>query len=241
MIFRLLITLFLGFNLYCVDLNIIAQSYNKDGPFIAGQNLTKLKPGLHFLENNNEQQTELVIAVHGWQTEGFEWVYPLINLNKENNRVSFFRWKTNGCPNKATNELLNIIQNEINNYLKISVIGHSYGGIVLAKLLEKDYSKNIEFHIVASGISGDPRLNSFCGYRPPKQTGRNVVAYQWMTQKHLDGSFKDLEIDTQIQKIEGVSAVRLPEIYKDNTLTHNWSISWLVDYLNKNRDASKNS
>ena len=149
--------------------------------------------------------------------------------------------ETNGCPNKATNELLNIIQNEINNYSKISVIGHSYGGIVLAKLLEKDYSKNIEFHIVASGISGDPRLNSFCGYRPPKQTGRNVVAYQWMTQKHLDGSFKDLEIDTQIQKIEGVSAVRLPEIYKDNTLTHNWSISWLVDYLNKNRDASKNS
>ena len=54
-----------------------------------------------------------------------------------------------------------------------------------------------------------------------------------MTQKHLDGAFKDLDIDTQIQKIEGVSAVRLPEIYKDNTLTHNWSISWLVDYLNK--------
>ena len=60
-----------------------------------------------------------------------------------------------------------------------------------------------------------------------------------MTQKHLDGVFKDLDIDTQIQKIEGVSAVRLPEVYKDNTLTHNWSISWLVDYLNKNRDASK--
>ena len=121
MIFRLLITLFLGFNLYCADLNIIAQSYNKDGPFIAGENLTKLKPGLHFLENNNEQQTELVIAVHGWQTEGFEWVYPLINLNKESNRVSFFRWKTNGCPNKATNELLNLIQNEKDNFSYFSI------------------------------------------------------------------------------------------------------------------------
>ena len=60
MIFRLLITLFLGFNLYCADLNIIAQSYNKDGPFIAGQNLTKLKPGLHFLENNNDISESLV-------------------------------------------------------------------------------------------------------------------------------------------------------------------------------------
>ena len=65
MIFRLLIILLLGFNAYCVDINTIAQSYKKDGPFIAGENLTNLKSGIHFLENNNEQQTELVIAVHG--------------------------------------------------------------------------------------------------------------------------------------------------------------------------------
>ena len=55
-----------------------------------------------------------------------------------------------------------------------------------------------------------------------------------MTQKHLDGAFKDLRTDTQIQNIEGVSAVRLPEEYKGNTLSHNWSISWLVDFLNSN-------
>ena len=124
MISRLLIILLLGFNTYCADINTIAQSYKKDGPFIAGESLTNLKSGLHFLENTHEQQTELVIAVHGWQTKGFEWVYPLININEETNRVAFFRWKTNGCPNKATDELLNIIQNEINNYSKISLIGH---------------------------------------------------------------------------------------------------------------------
>ena len=90
MIIRLLITVFLGLNLYCADLTTISQSYKKDGPFIAGENLTNLKPGMHFLENVDDQQTELVIAVHGWQTKGFEWVYPLINLNKETNRVSFY-------------------------------------------------------------------------------------------------------------------------------------------------------
>ena len=111
MIIRLLITVFLGLNLYCAYLTTISKSYKKDGPFIAGENLTNLKPGMHFLENVDEQQTELVIAVHGWQTRGFESVYPLINLNEETNRVSFFRWKTNGCPNKATKELFNIIQN----------------------------------------------------------------------------------------------------------------------------------
>jgi hypothetical protein len=89
-------------------------------------------------------------------------------------------------------------------------------------------------HIVASGISGDPRLNSFCGYRPPNKISSNITAFHWMTQKHLDGSFKDLKTDTQIQKIRGVSAVRLPEEYKGNTLSHNRSISWLVDFLNSN-------
>ena len=89
-------------------------------------------------------------------------------------------------------------------------------------------------HIIASGISGDPRLNSFCGYKPPAKTSLNVTAFQWMTQKDLDGAFKDLKIDTQIQKIEGVSAVRLPEEYKGNTLSHNRSISWLADFLNSN-------
>ena len=75
MIFRFLITLLLGFNLYCADLKTITQSYNKDGPFIAGENLTNLNPGIHFLENNNEQQAELVIAVHGWQTKGLSLIH----------------------------------------------------------------------------------------------------------------------------------------------------------------------
>ena len=96
MIFRSLIILSLGFNIYCADIMLLHSHITKMA-FIAGESLTNLKPGLHFLENTNEQQTELVIAVHGWQTKGFEWVYPLINLNKETNRVTFFRWKTNGC------------------------------------------------------------------------------------------------------------------------------------------------
>ena len=53
-----------------------------------------------------------------------------------------------------------------------------------------------------------------------------------MTVKELDGAFKNLKTDTQIQKIEGVSAFRLPEEYKGNKLSHNWSISWVIDNLN---------
>ena len=212
----------------------LKESYALDGPFSAGKKLAKLKPGIHYLEAINSSQNELIIAVHGWKTNGFEWVYPLIELNNEANRIAFFRWKTTGCPNKATEELLDIINLQISNYDKITLMGHSYGGIILANLMQKDFSKQIDMHVIASGISGDPRLNSFCGYKAPTKTGINVNGYQWMTQKHLDGAFKDLRTDTQIQNIQGVYAVRLPEEYKGNTLSHNRSISWLVDFLNLN-------
>jgi hypothetical protein len=216
------------------DLRDLESSFTSDGPFVAGKLLTKLKPGIHYLDDANNNQRELIISVHGWKTKGFEWVYPLIELDKEENRIAFFRWNTSGCPNKATEELYTIINAQAENYQKITLIGHSYGGIILAKLLNRDFAKQLEMHIVASGISGDPRLNSFCGYRPPNKISSNITAFHWMTQKHLDGSFKDLKTDTQIQKIRGVSAIRLPEEYKGNTLSHNRSISWLVDFLNSN-------
>ena len=59
----------------------LKESYASDGPFSAGKKLAKLKPGIHYLEAINSSQNELIIAVHGWKTNGFEWVYPLIELN----------------------------------------------------------------------------------------------------------------------------------------------------------------
>ncbi len=230
-----LLLFFLSIGMLCADaLNDLKKSFASDGPFVAGELLAKLQPGMHYLESATDNQSELIVSIHGWKTKGFEWVYPLSEIDTEVNRVAFFRWNTSGCPNKATEELYKIINSQAKNYQKITLLGHSYGGIILAKLLNRDFVKPIEIHIIASGLSGDPRLNSFCDYNPPKQAGSNVTAFQWMTQKHLDGSFKDLKTDTQIQKIEGVSAVRLPEEYKGNTLSHNRSISWLVDFLKSN-------
>jgi len=228
-----IILLFFSVGILNADaLSKLKEIYVSDGPFVAGEKLTKFKPGIHYLEEKSTEQSELVIAVHGWKTKGFEWVYPLLEFNKEENRIAFFRWKTTGCPNKATKDLLSIISQQTSNYDKITLMGHSYGGIILANLMQEDFAKQIDMHVIASGISGDPRLNSFCGYVAPTKTGINVKGYQWMTQKHLDGAFKDLKTDTQIQNIEGVSVVRLPEEYKGNTLSHNRSISWLVDFLN---------
>ena len=50
------------------------------------------KKRMHFLEEKQEVQKELVIAIHGGGTLGYEWVYPLNQLNTERTRVAFFRW-----------------------------------------------------------------------------------------------------------------------------------------------------
>jgi len=229
---RILILLFLSSSLFSLDLQGLKYKFTEAGVFAAGDSLVELKPGIHFLTERTKTQQNLFIAIHGFQTEGYEWVYPLLNINSTKNQIAFYRWKTNGCPNFATKNLFEILSEQKNNYSKIILMGHSYGGIVIAQLLEKNYDTPTEMHIVASGIAGERRLNNWCGYEAPRKTGNNVEAYQWMTVKELDGAFKNLKTDTQIQKIEGVSAFRLPEEYKGNKLSHNWSISWVIDNLN---------
>ena len=229
---RILILLFLSGSLFALDLQNLKVKFAEAGVFRAGDSLVDLKPGIHFLNERTKTQQTLFIAIHGFQTEGYEWVYPLLNINSTKNHIAFYRWKTNGCPNFATDNLHKIINEQKNNYSKIVLMGHSYGGIVVAQLLEKNYETPIEMHIIATGIAGERRLNNWCGYVAPKKTGNNVEAYQWMTIKELDGAFKNLKTDTQIQNIEGVSPFRLPEEYKGNKLSHNWSISWVIDNLN---------
>ena len=46
----------------------LKELYASDGPFSAGKKLSKLKPGIHYLEAINSSQNELIIAVHGWKT-----------------------------------------------------------------------------------------------------------------------------------------------------------------------------
>ena len=52
------------------DLRDLESSFTSDGPFVAGKLLTKLKPGIHYLDDANNNQREHIISVHGWKTKG---------------------------------------------------------------------------------------------------------------------------------------------------------------------------
>ena len=102
---RLIFLFLFSLNLFALDIDDLKTSFEKDGAFVAGKILTKLNNGLHFLEEERDFQNTLLIAIHGRGTEGYEWVYPLINLDKKNNRLSFYRWNTIGCPNEAIRKI----------------------------------------------------------------------------------------------------------------------------------------
>ncbi len=91
----------------------------------------------------------------------------------------------------------------------------------------------LDAHIIASPLQGMASLNSLCGYQPTIQLQPMVNLYEWRTQQHLDGAFKDLDNDPQIINLQDSIVTRLPENYRGRRLGHNWSISWVADELNQ--------
>ena len=226
------------FILFFVQLFLHPNSFDlinsKKNVFESGLVLVQLKNGLHFLEEEEEVQKELVIAIHGGGTLGYEWVYPLNQLNSESTRVAFFRWNpiSATCAHDELRYLKSFLDNSSSHYEKITILGHSLGGILLARLIEDlEINKPLEAHIIASPLKGIEPTNSLCDYQPPMKVSNDVVLYEWRTQKNLDGVFMALPYDPQIVEIENSNVTRLPEKYKENKLGHNWSISWVVDEI----------
>ena len=58
--------------------------------FESGKSLISLPFDLHDLEEVTVDQNTLLIGVHGSNSPGYEWIYPLQTLNDENNMVAFF-------------------------------------------------------------------------------------------------------------------------------------------------------
>ena len=204
--------------------------------FKAGLKLVGLEKGLHLLEDHPAEKDQVVIAIHGVATLGYEWVYPLSKLDTDTNLVAFYRWApvSTSCSTDEAQELIKIIKNEFSQYSSIKLIGHSAGGFLVSNIIDSiETDQNIEAHIIASPLKGTKLLNELCGYSPLKNLKDSVVLYEWRTQKKLDAVYKLMPFDPQIVQIEGSIIARLPDKYKNNRLGHNWSISWVVDHISK--------
>jgi hypothetical protein len=205
--------------------------------FEAGSKLMAMSNGLHELELNDNSQDTLVISVHGRGSRGYEWIYPLQAINTDDNLVTFFRWDDNSCIDPSVNLLYDLIQRKLNshrNIKNVTLLGHSYGGLLVASFMEQWVTElPLEIHTIAAPLKGTGSLSLMCNYRTPKEVNKKTSLYEWRTIHKLDGAFKDLNYDPQNVEIKGSNVTRLPEKYKKNKLGHNWSISWVVDNLMK--------
>jgi len=198
-----------------------------------GIRLMELPYGLNSMEPRLDEVQEIFISVHGGNSEGYEWIYPLKKINTKLRHMYFYRWPDNSCfqnsVKKLKDEIISIL-NKDESLKKITLIGHSYGGILVTQLLKDwDLRTPIETHVIASPLLGTAMLNSMCGYEPILDIPKKSVLYEWRTQQQLDNVFKDFNEDPQKIELKESFVTTLPETYKGNRLGHNWSISWVAD------------
>ena len=165
----------LSLNLYELDPN---KEYLK-----SGQKLMDLDFGLHDLEANSIGK-EILISIHGRDSRGFEWIYPLQTIDNEVTKTYFFRWDTTKCPQKTIPILMKEIS-AMKDIKKITILGHSYGGILSSLLLNEIEAIETEIHVIAAPL-GSSDLKKYCGYKHPTSKNNNVSYYQWRTVKKLD-------------------------------------------------------
>ena len=223
LLFALLITPLelLSLNLYELDPD---KEYLK-----SGQKLMNLDFGLHDLEANQTGK-EILISIHGRDSRGFEWIYPLQTIDNEATKTYFFRWDTTKCPQKTIPILMKEIS-AMKDIEKITILGHSYGGILSSLLLNEIEAIETEIHVIAAPL-GSSDLKKYCDYKHPTSKNNNVSYYQWRTIKKLDYAFNSFDYDPQLIDFKESSVVRLPRQYRGKRLGHLWSISWVADNIN---------
>lgn len=202
----------------------------------SGKRLIQLVDGLHGLHLPASANKALV-GVHGFESRGYEWVYPLIHLHNPQTAVYFYRWDWNQCPQSGANDLakaLGELMAKSPHLTELIVVGHSYGGVISALVAQQwKVSTPLSVHIVASPLAGLSGAGKLCDFPSLESQAlpKTISWHQWRTRHQLDGAFKDLKPDPQLVNIAGATVTTLPATYRGKRLGHNWSISWVAEQL----------
>jgi len=218
--------------------------FDQNNAFVLGKDLVAMPYGMQLLEAKNVSADELIIGIHGGNSEGYEWIYPFWQLNKESNQVFFYRWNDKRCANANNVRLMNHIDSLINNYSsvkRIKILSHSYGGthllysldLIEESIANKNQNLKIEIHFIASLLSPPLLLRLGCQFKTDFKNDYSMDIYNWKTIQEIDGAFRNYRKDPQEISISSASQTRLPETYNGRKLGHNWSISWVADQISK--------
>ena len=216
--------------------------FDQSNAFALGEDLVAMPFGMQLLEANNAKANELIIGIHGGNSEGYEWIYPLWQLNQKFNQVFFYRWNDKRCANANNANLVNQIDTLLDNYSevkKIKILSHSYGGthllysldLIEQRIAKENHDLKIEIHFIASLLSPPLLLRLGCQFKTDFKDDYSMNIYNWKTIQEIDGAFRNYRKDPQEINISSALQTRLPETYNGKKLGHNWSISWVADQI----------
>ena len=107
-VFLLFIILFFKPNLSSFDLYDLDF---RDDYLNSGKKLMNLGFGLHDLEPKSKTK-EILIGIHGADSRGFEWIYPLQKIDNEKINTYFFRWDTSRCAKESIEGFISAIKDK---------------------------------------------------------------------------------------------------------------------------------
>lgn len=174
-----------------------------------------------------------LVAVHGYGSEGTEWVGPLATIEAPG--TTWYRWDWMTCPDDGAALLAKAVAEVAARpgIERVRVVGHSYGGLISA-LVAHRYAGPVplEAHVVAAPLAGVPRMNRLCGaVKPGPAGGGEASITQWRTVHAQDGAFRDLDVDPQVVDWAGDAVVELPAEWQGGRLGHNRSLQWVAERL----------
>lgn len=209
----------------------------------AGHRLMEAPAGLVRLDEPAQPHDTAVIAVHGYRSEGAEWVAPLQAMAAWDVELYFYRWSWDQCPDPASAELDRALDGLVAaepNLKSLMVIGHSYGGLITALMGQTQrVDRPLQLQLIAAPLSGVDQLETLCagqglGAGPAAE---GVTWHQWRTVHAADGAFKDMPTDPQLHPLPGLEVTQLPAEWEGGRLGHNRSIQWVVGQLDPARPA----
>ena len=207
----------------------------------SGEKLISQPGGFTRIQSDSDyNDTVLLISVHGYKSEGYEWVAPLVKLANSFQHTFFYRYDWNICPEAAAEQLAAAISGLVGRspgIEKMVLFGHSYGGIVVTFSASRLHVNiPVEIHVIASPLAGYTRLFKNCEIsRNPDGTVKypswadNITHLQWRTQHKLDNAFRRFREDPQEVILLKSRVFRLPDTMDGHRLGHNWSVTWVIN------------
>ncbi|MCB9797353.1 MAG: alpha/beta fold hydrolase [Alphaproteobacteria bacterium] len=211
---------------------VTLDALTEDSAEEAGRRLIQQPMGLHRMDDAGTSHPVALVAVHGFRSEGEEWVEPLRMMARADVELYFLRWDDQQCPQDSPDDLQRAFSRlDDGEHERLIIVGHSYGGLA-AFLQAQEYPSMLPrtVHAVASPLGYHPKVEKRCGFAGMEEApaAEDVTWHQWRTAQQQDGAFKDLKEDPQLVYLPELEVHRLPETWEGERLGHNRSLTWFA-------------